>query len=163
LSLEIAGLGFASPERQRYRYMLEGLEQGWNEVGADRRIVSYTGLPPGTYTFRVQGTNDDGIWNEQTTTLVIIITPPWRGIWWFRALGVVCIAGAARARFWVRVRAIEQRDRVREERVSERTARLQTEIEERTLAEAALRKANLELERLAVLDELTKVANRRRF
>lgn len=40
---------------------------------------------------------------------------------------------------------------------------LQAEIHERKLAEVALRKANLELQRLAVLDDLTQIANRRRF
>ncbi len=40
---------------------------------------------------------------------------------------------------------------------------LQAEIRERKLAEAALYKANLELQRLAVLDDLTQIANRRRF
>jgi diguanylate cyclase (GGDEF)-like protein len=40
---------------------------------------------------------------------------------------------------------------------------LHAEIHERKLAEAALRKANLELQRLAVLDDLTQIANRRRF
>jgi diguanylate cyclase (GGDEF)-like protein len=40
---------------------------------------------------------------------------------------------------------------------------LQAEILERKQTEAALRKANLELQRLAVLDELTQIANRRRF
>lgn len=41
--------------------------------------------------------------------------------------------------------------------------RQQAEIGERRLAEAALRKANLELHRLSVLDGLTQIANRRRF
>lgn len=40
---------------------------------------------------------------------------------------------------------------------------LQAEILERKQTEVALRKANLELQRLAVLDELTQIANRRRF
>jgi diguanylate cyclase (GGDEF)-like protein len=40
---------------------------------------------------------------------------------------------------------------------------LRTEIQERKQVEAALRKANLELQRLAVLDDMTQVANRRRF
>jgi len=40
---------------------------------------------------------------------------------------------------------------------------LHTEIRNHQKTEAALRKANFELERLAVLDELTQVANRRRF
>lgn len=40
---------------------------------------------------------------------------------------------------------------------------LQAEILEHKQTEVALRKANLELQRLAVLDELTQIANRRRF
>lgn len=40
---------------------------------------------------------------------------------------------------------------------------LKEEIAERKAKEAALRKANLELERLAVIDGLTQIANRRRF
>ncbi len=42
-------------------------------------------------------------------------------------------------------------------------AQLQQEIEQRHRAEAALQKANEELKRLATLDSLTQVANRRRF
>ncbi|GAB4116937.1 MAG: diguanylate cyclase [Roseiflexaceae bacterium] len=40
---------------------------------------------------------------------------------------------------------------------------LHAEIRERRMAEQALRKANHELQRLAVLDQLTQIANRRRF
>lgn len=40
---------------------------------------------------------------------------------------------------------------------------LQAEIHDRKQAEAALQRANYELQRLAVLDELTQIANRRRF
>lgn len=41
--------------------------------------------------------------------------------------------------------------------------KLHAEIRERTQVEMALRKANQELQRLAVLDDLTQIANRRRF
>jgi len=40
---------------------------------------------------------------------------------------------------------------------------LRREVQERERAEQALQRANLELQRLAVLDELTQLANRRRF
>ena len=45
--------------------MLEGFDQEWTEVGSDRRLVTYTNLDPGEYVFRVLGSNDDGIWNEE--------------------------------------------------------------------------------------------------
>jgi diguanylate cyclase (GGDEF)-like protein/PAS domain S-box-containing protein len=61
-------------------------------------------------------------------------------------------------------------NRTLEQQVRERTIALEQEIWERKraedaakAAEIALRKANLELERLATLDGLTQVANRRRF
>ena len=47
--------------------------------------------------------------------------------------------------------------------LQEQNARLQEEIRERKLAQEALEKANQELQRLATLDGLTQVANRRRF
>jgi hypothetical protein len=34
------------------------------------------GLNPGRYIFRVQGSNSDGVWNEQGVSLTIVITPP---------------------------------------------------------------------------------------
>lgn len=45
----------------------------------------------------------------------------------------------------------------------EQNQRLQQEVQERQRAELALRQANLELERLASLDSLTQIPNRRRF
>ncbi|WNZ21591.1 diguanylate cyclase [Leptolyngbya sp. NK1-12] len=45
----------------------------------------------------------------------------------------------------------------------EQNQRLQQEIQERQRIEQALRQANLELERLASLDSLTQISNRRRF
>ncbi|MCD8177402.1 MAG: hypothetical protein LUE98_08245 [Tannerellaceae bacterium] len=58
--------------------MLEGFDRNWNDVGNERK-ATYTNLPAGTYTFRVQGSNNDGIWNKKGTTLTIIIHPPyWR-------------------------------------------------------------------------------------
>ena len=40
-------------------------------------MASYTNLPPGEYLFEVRGSNNDRQWNENTTTLKVVITPPW--------------------------------------------------------------------------------------
>jgi two-component system, sensor histidine kinase ChiS len=61
---EYAALHFSSPEEIQYAYQMEGLDKGWNMVGK-QRAANYTNVPPGNYTFRVKGTNSDGIWNEQ--------------------------------------------------------------------------------------------------
>src|SRR4029079_13270035 len=95
LSLEFAALSYAAPEHNRYRYMLEGLESEWNEAGSDRRFVTYTSLPPGQYVFRVEGSNDDGVWSDHATELRISVTPPWWATWWFRGLALGGLLGLA--------------------------------------------------------------------
>ncbi len=80
-SFEFAALHYALPERNQYAYMLAGFENDWNYVGT-RRMATYTNLDPGEYVFRVKGSNNDGLWNEEGASLKIIITPPWWQTWW---------------------------------------------------------------------------------
>jgi streptogramin lyase len=63
-SLELSALSFFNPETNRYRYMLEGLDHQWNAAGSNQRLVTYTTLPAGKYTFRVQGATSRGAWSE---------------------------------------------------------------------------------------------------
>jgi len=83
ISFEIAALDFSHPEENRYIYTLEGLDNRWLEVNAEQRVISYTNLDPGTYTFRVRGSNNDGIWNNTGKAIVVIINPPFWREWWF--------------------------------------------------------------------------------
>jgi signal transduction histidine kinase/ligand-binding sensor domain-containing protein/DNA-binding response OmpR family regulator len=76
LSFEFAALSFISPERNQYAYKLEGLDKDWIFSGS-RRYASYPNLDPGKYIFRVKGSNNDGIWNEVGTSILIVISPPW--------------------------------------------------------------------------------------
>ena len=76
-TLEFAGLSYAAPEKNRYRYRLEGLETEWNEVDSGRRQATYTSLPAGRYVFRVQASSKDGVWNEKGVSLAITVLPPW--------------------------------------------------------------------------------------
>lgn len=89
-SFEFAALHYVSPDNNQYAYMMQGLEKEWNFVGS-RRFVSYTGIPPGKYTFRVKGSNNDGVWNEEGVSLKIKIIPPFWRTWWFYALSVFVI------------------------------------------------------------------------
>ena len=88
-SLEFSTLSFFNPETNRYRYSLGGLDRQWHEVGSSQRLVTYTTLPTGTYTFHVQGATSRGGWSEPGLELTIEILPPWWATWWFRTL---CIA-----------------------------------------------------------------------
>ncbi len=47
-----------------------------------RRFATYTNLDPGEYTFKIKSTNADGIWNDKSKSILIIITPPFWKTWW---------------------------------------------------------------------------------
>ena len=125
ISFEFAALNYAFPQKNRYRYMLEGFDQAWTEVGSDRRLVTYTNLDPGKYVFRVLGSNADGIWNEAGAALALTITPPWWETTWFRISSVFLMVGLVTGGFvWQRRRAVVQ-ERKLEAMVDERTRDLQ--------------------------------------
>ena len=74
-SIEFSALSFFNAETNRYRYKLDGLDEGWHEVGSDERIANYTTLPAATYTFEVQGATSRGPWSQPGAMLRIVILP----------------------------------------------------------------------------------------
>ncbi len=91
-SFEFAALDFTASNKNQYEYKMEGFDKNWVKAGT-RRFVTYTNLDPGTYTFKVKGSNNDGIWNEKGASLEIIILPPFWRTWWFITLSVLLIGG----------------------------------------------------------------------
>jgi signal transduction histidine kinase len=77
LTFEFSALDFNRPEMNQYAYKLEGLDKTWVYTDASRRYAAYTYIDPGKYVFQIKGSNNDGVWNEEGTSLTIIITPPW--------------------------------------------------------------------------------------
>ena len=102
-SFEFAALSYANSHKNRYRYKLEGFDPGWNEVGSEQRLATYTNLDPAKYVFRVQGSNSDGVWNEEGVSLPILITPPWYRANWFRALSVAVVLALLWAAYQLRM------------------------------------------------------------
>jgi ligand-binding sensor domain-containing protein len=87
-SFEFSALDFTSPIKNKYAYKMEGLDQDWVYTDANRRFATYTTLAPGEYTFRVKGSNNDGIWNEEGVSLTVRIIPPFWKTGWFRVISV---------------------------------------------------------------------------
>ena len=91
LSFEFIALSYISPERNQYAHRMEGLDKDWVYSGT-RRFASYPNLDPGKYIFRVKGSNNDGVWNEAGTSIIIIISPPlWKTWWAYLTYGVLFI------------------------------------------------------------------------
>lgn len=108
-SIEFASLDFSNPRRNRFRYMLEGFDDNWREAGDGRRSAEYTNVPPGTYTFRVLGSNNNGVWNNQGSAIRIIITPAYWQTWWFRAGAALAACGLITTLVLVRIRSVRRK------------------------------------------------------
>jgi hypothetical protein len=87
-TIEFAALDYHAPEKNEYAFKLEGVDPGWS-LASNKNYASYTNLDPGSYTFRVKGSNNDGIWNETGRNLFIRIQPPFWMSWWFRLMVIV--------------------------------------------------------------------------
>jgi hypothetical protein len=111
-SFEFASLDFSAPERIRYAYMLEGLDENWTSAGP-RRFAGYTHIAPGEYIFKVKGTNGDGVWNDNHTFVRIVITPPFWRTWWFILLIVLAIGSGISLIIVFRVRQLLKFERLR--------------------------------------------------
>ena len=101
------GLGLAAPERVRFRYILEGLENEWTEAGA-RRAAYYTNLPPGNYRFHVTASNNDGEWNEEGASFDFSIQPHFYQTYLFYGLCAVAVALASFGGYRLRVKQLKK-------------------------------------------------------
>jgi signal transduction histidine kinase/ligand-binding sensor domain-containing protein len=118
LRLEYTALSLSIPERNRFRYKLDGWDKQWQEAGTRREAI-YTNLKPGTYTFHVIASNNDGIWNEKGAVLNLIIAPSWYQTNTFMAL---CIAAGLFVVWTLYQLRVQQIARVLSARFDERLA-----------------------------------------
>ena len=156
VTFEFAALDFASPADNRYVYKLEGFDRDWIDIGARRR-VTYTNLDGGSYIFRVKGSNNDGVWNDEGITLALsVAAPPWK-TWWAYTVYVTIIII-----IMISIYRIQKRKLTLE---VEHSCRLEKEVALRTkeLAEAnaQLHETNEQLMELSLTDQLTGLRNRR--
>jgi signal transduction histidine kinase/ligand-binding sensor domain-containing protein len=108
------------PERVRFRYRLEGLDETWQDVG-DRREAVYTNLGPGPYTFRVIASSNDGVWNATGATLAFTIPPAFYQTRWFYALCALAAIAVLALLYRLRMRQVAAAVRaLLEERIVER-------------------------------------------
>ncbi len=76
ITFDFAALSYVTPLANQYAYKMEGIDKDWIYTYNNHNIA-YTNLPPGRYTFRVKGANNDGVWNEKGATIEVIVLSPW--------------------------------------------------------------------------------------
>lgn len=147
---EYAGLSFVAPQKVRYRYMLQGFDRSWTDAGT-RRSAYYTNIPPGNYTFRVEATNNDGVWNNSGATVSFDLQPHYYQTLWFYALLLATLIAAVFFLLRRRLRLAEREFRA----VLGERSRIAREIHD-TLAQGYVG-VSVQLELLAELLRLKKL------
>ncbi len=129
ISIEFAALNFTNSRKNQYMYMLEGFDKNWNYAG-NKREATYTNLNPHRYIFRVKGSNNDGVWNQQGTSLVIIIKPPYWRTGWFYFLEFLTILASIYLFIIYREKRLKNDKKLLQEKVSERTLKIEQQKKE---------------------------------
>jgi signal transduction histidine kinase/ligand-binding sensor domain-containing protein len=108
IEFSFAALNFSNAQKNRYQYKLDRIDASWVQA-QHRRTANYTNLPPGSYVFRVKGSNDDGIWNEQGALVNILIKPPFWATGWFQVAMLVLLAGGLYGGYLYRIATLKNR------------------------------------------------------
>jgi ligand-binding sensor domain-containing protein/signal transduction histidine kinase len=113
LEFHYTGLNFSAPENLRFRHRLEGVDAEWVDTGGQRE-ASYNQLAHGTYTFRVQACNREGVWNQAGDKLTVTVLPHFWETGWFIGLFLAAFGGTVgwTVRYALRRRHQRQLERV---------------------------------------------------
>jgi signal transduction histidine kinase/ligand-binding sensor domain-containing protein len=108
------------PQRVRFRYMMERLDNDWKDPGTQRRAF-YSRVPPGAYKFKVIACNNDGLCSRQAASISITIPPSFVQSIQFKLLCAITAAGLLWLFYQVRIRQVSAQVRSRlHERHAER-------------------------------------------
>jgi signal transduction histidine kinase/ligand-binding sensor domain-containing protein/DNA-binding response OmpR family regulator len=156
-SFEFSALSYDLPDKNKYKYKMEGVDLDWIEVSADRRFANYTKLKGGEYVFRVKAANNDGIWNEEPLSLSIAISPPFWLSLWFKILLIVILVSSIYIYLKLHTRSLRIQKNRLEEQVSERTAKIEQQKQELLHQAEILQEKNDQLARRQDLIENQKI------
>lgn len=130
-SFEFSSLSYYNPTKNQYAYKLEGVDKEWVSSGS-RHYAGYTDVGPGHYTFRVKGTNNDGVWNEEGTSISLLIKPPWWRTWWAYSIYGLLLIGAVITIYRVQkqriIRRVRQKTQAKELEQAKEIEKAYTEL-----------------------------------
>ncbi len=128
VTFEFSALSYYNNFNNKYKYKLEGFNENWIQLGGNNK-VTFTNLSPGDYILNVIGSNNDGVWNEKGTSLMIHVSPPWWKTKIAYAIYVVLFFGVLYSLRKFELDRREQKSRIRESELKIKV----TEAEKRTL------------------------------
>ncbi|HEU4717220.1 MAG TPA: ATP-binding protein [Bacteroidia bacterium] len=127
ITIGFAAMDFSAPEKNQFRYKLEGFDKDWIFSGTRNEAI-YTGLAPGDYRLLVTTANSEGTWSAESRVIHIVIRHPWWKTWWATALFIFLGAWSVGMIILLRTKSLQRSRKILEEKVSERTRELDETI-----------------------------------
>ncbi|MBN2893183.1 MAG: SpoIIE family protein phosphatase [Bacteroidales bacterium] len=147
-------LSYYEPSENLYKYKLEGFEENWSEE-TNEKSISYTNLPPGKYTFKIIGSNNDGFWNEIGAELNIRIKPHIYQTFLFWFLAFVLFLLLIYLTYKIRVKQLKKRQQILEELIQKRTSEIVEKNEELRHQKDEIELQTEQLEQLSIVVQET--------
>ncbi len=127
IQVAFAALDYRYPEKNRYAYKLSGVDKDWVYTSVKNKLVSYSNLHPGKYTFMVKGTNYMGVWNNEPREVSFKIKQAPFKTWW--AITIYSVIFVSLVVFIIRLRfnnlktknklEIEKLERIKSEKLNQ--------------------------------------------
>lgn len=159
LEIRFTALNFTNAEQNRFRYILHGHDLVEND-GGTTAVARYSQLRPGRYRFKVKGSNNDGIWNEEGASLSIVIHPPFWQSFWGRGILLLALLAVATGAYRFRVSQLLEVERLRWRIAADLHDDLSSDLSGISLAASLLMRRGLstrvEVERLSEIERISR-------
>jgi len=123
-SIDFVALDYVNMRKNKYAFQMLGLDDKWMQLG-NKREATFSNLDPKEYIFKLKASNNDGIWNEEGTSLRIIILPPWWKTLAFRSFFILTILILISLFFYWRIAAYRTRELELNTLIQQRTEELE--------------------------------------
>lgn len=118
LRFYFTSMDFISTKNINYKYKLDGFDTTWIN-SYNKPFAEYAVLPPGKYQLIVKATNSTGFESSESSSLSVIVTPPFWQTWWFM-LSILIVIGITiyslhKFKLARELRYVEEIEKIREE------------------------------------------------
>lgn len=121
--ISFTGLNYLDPERNNYKYKLEGYDKVWVD-SKNLRTATYTNLNAGNYTFKLTGTNNDKVAARKIKEIQFKKTGPWYLSRWFKFLAIIIAISFPFIFYFIRLSIFRKQQKILKESVAKRTQEL---------------------------------------
>ncbi|MEN8250615.1 MAG: two-component regulator propeller domain-containing protein, partial [Bacteroidota bacterium] len=90
LTFHFSAIDWAAPEKIRYSFKMEGLNDNWSQLTEEPK-ADYRNLPNGIFTFKVCAIGIAGKWSEPYEYTFKILPPFWHTLWARSGYGIIAV------------------------------------------------------------------------